>query len=220
MVRSRVKDPESLPQIAWQAIKYLVIVCLPIAVGGTVLANRIIVTLYGEAFVKSIPVLQVVLWALPSLFLLELLGRVASTLHLERPAARINVINASITVVLNLILVPTIGILGAALALVGGRTIRLVQYWRLIGDERLVNRRWGALARVVLASAAMGVSVFVLSRVPIFAAFDSKWGLLVLIGAGAIAYVVALLASGSVERREIEFMRRMVLEHLARGSAR
>jgi O-antigen/teichoic acid export membrane protein len=224
MVRSYTDDPESLPQVTWQSIKYLLIVCLPIAVGGTVLADRIIITLYEEAFVNSIPVLQIILWALPSLFLLELLGRVASTLHMERPAARINVINAAVTVVLNLILVPTMGILGAAVALVCGRMIRLVQYWRLIGNDRLVSHRWGSLLRVALAAAVMGVSVSllktVLSQTAALATIDSRWGLLVLTGAGAITYIVALVASGGIERREVQFLRDMVLKRLAEGSAK
>ena len=220
MVRSYTDDPESLPQVVWQAIKYLLIVCLPVVVGGTMLADRIIITLYGETFVNSVPVLRVILWALPSAFLLELLGRISDTLRLERPAARINVINAVIVVVLNLILVPTLGILGAALAAVVGGTIRLMQYWRLIGNDRLVSRRWGLLLRVALAAAAMGVIVFFLHRTPTFGTVDSKVGLLALIGIGAVAYVVALLASGSIERREMEFMRKMAIEQLARGSAK
>ncbi|UCC65207.1 MAG: oligosaccharide flippase family protein [Anaerolineae bacterium] len=220
MVRSHTGDPESLPQVVWQAIKYLTIVCLPIVVGGTVLADRIIITLYEETFVNSIAVLQVMLWALPSLFLLELLGRVGSTLHLERPGARINVINAVVTVVLNLILVPTLGILGAALALVGGRTILLVQTWKLIGNDRLVGQRWGSLLRVVSASAAMGTIVFFLRQVSVFGAVDSKVGLLALIGSGAVVYVVVLLTLGGIERREMAFLRTMVQERLARGGAR
>jgi O-antigen/teichoic acid export membrane protein len=220
MVRSYTDDPESLPQVVWQAIKYLLIVCLPVVVGGTVLADRIIITLYEETFVNSIPVLQVILWALPSLFLLELLGRVSSTLHLERPAARIDVINAVVTVVLNLILVPTLGFLGAALALVGGRTIRLVQYWKLIGNERLVSKRWVSLLRVALAAAAMGVTVFFLRKSHAFGTVNSKGGLVTLIGAGAVAYVVALVALGGIERREMDFLRSMALERLARGSAK
>jgi len=220
MVRSYAEDPDSLPRIVWQSIKYLLIICLPITVGGTLLADRIIITLYEETFVNSILVLQVILWALPSLFLLELLGRISSTLHLERRTARINVINAVLTVILNLILVPTWGILGAALALLGGRTIRLAQYWKLIGNDQLVSRRWGSLLRVALAAAAMGAIVFFLHQSPTFGAVDSKVGLLALIGIGALVYVVALLASGSIERREIEFMRRMAMERLARGSAK
>jgi O-antigen/teichoic acid export membrane protein len=217
MVRGYTEKPESLPQVVWQATKYLLIVCLPITVGGTVLADRIIITLYEETFASSIPVLQVMLWALPSLFLLELLGRVASTLHLERPAARINVINAVITVILNLILVPTMGILGAALALIGGRTIRLVQYWRLIGNDQLASQRRGSLLRVASAAAAMGATVFFLRQSPTFGAVDSKAGLLALIGSGAIAYVSALLASGSIERRERAFLRKIAMGRLAKG---
>jgi O-antigen/teichoic acid export membrane protein len=220
MVRSHTGDPESLPQVVWQAIKYLIIVCLPIVVGGNVLADRIVIALYGETFANSIPVLRVILWALPSLFLLELLGRVGSTLHLERPAARINVINAVVTVVLNLVLVPTLGILGAALALLGGRTIRLMQVWKLIGNDRLVGRRWGSLLRVVSAAGAMGAIVVCLRQVSVFGAVDSRVGLLALIGCGAVVYVVALLALGGIERREMVFLRRMMQERLARGGAK
>jgi len=217
LVRSHAEKPESLPGVVSRSIKYLMIVCLPIAIGGMLLADRIIVSLYTEAFANSIPVLQMVLWALPSLFLLELLGGVANTLYLERPAARINVINAVITVVLNLILVPTLGILGAALALVSGRALRLAQYWRLIGSDRLGVRRWGSLVRVALAAAAMGVVVFVLGRAPIFGAVDSKVGLLALIAISAVGYVVALLVSGAIEHRELAFVRSMILERLVRG---
>ena len=220
LVRSHTEDPGSLPEVVWQSIKYLLIVCLPIVMGGTVLADRIIITFYEEAYISSVPVLQVILWALPSLFLLELLGRVASTLHLERPAAKINVINATITVVLNLILVPTLGILGAAWALLSGRTIRLFQYWRLIGNDRLVSRRWGTLLRVGLAAAVMGATVLLLRQLPAFGAVDSKAGLLMLIGSGIIAYTVALLASGAIEGRELRFLRDMARERLARGSAK
>ena len=118
----------------------------------------------------------------------------------------------------------TMGILGAAVALVCGRTIRLVQYWRLIGNDRLVSNRWGSLLRVALAATAMGVSVSLLktalSQISVFATIDSKWGLLVLIGTGAIAYAVALVASGGIERSEVKFLYNMALERLAGGSVK
>jgi len=210
MVRGYSEDPESLPRIVRMAVKYLLIVCLPIAMGGTVLADQIIITLYGETFVHSIPVLQVMLWAIPSLFLLELLGRVASTLQLERPAARINVINAIVTIVLNLVLVPTMGILGAALALLGGRTVRLLQYWRLIRFGRLMGRRWRALNRVLLATALMGAGVLLLRRTSFVATPGSGRELVVLIGVGALIYVGAVVVFGGVERHEVLFLRALL----------
>jgi len=219
MVRSHTSNPGSLYQVVWRSIKYLLIICLPIVVGGTVLADRIIITLYGETFANSVPVLQIILWALPSLFLLELLGRVAITLHLERLMARIGVINAVIIVGLNLILVPTMGILGAALALLGGRTIHLVQYWRLLGNEWLMGRRWHSLLRVVLAASAMGAIVFLLRQAPAFDAVDSRVGLMALIGSGAVVYALALLVLGGVERQEMQFLYNLMRERVVKGSS-
>jgi O-antigen/teichoic acid export membrane protein len=206
MVKSYNHDPKSLPEVVWQSTKYLLIACLPISVGGTVLANRIINVLYGQTFAGSIPVLQVILWALPSLFLLELLGRVADTMHLERRAAKINVINAAITVVLDLILVPTLGILGAALALVGGRTIRLAQFWRLVGSNLVMRRRWSTVARGVLAAFVMGVLVWAAGELAILGSNESKVALLALIAIGALAYGAALLLLGVIDRQDLGFL--------------
>jgi O-antigen/teichoic acid export membrane protein len=217
MVRSYAENPEYLPRVVWRSIKYLLIFCLPITVGGTVLADRIIIVLYEDTFANSIPVLRIMLWALPSLFLLELLGRVANTLHLERPAARIDVSNAVITVLLNLVLVPTLGIWGAALALVGGRTIRVIQYWSLIGNDLLMGRRWGTLLQVTLAAGVMGAAVLLLRQSSAFGTVDSKLGLLMLIASGAGAYVIALLGLGGIEPQELAFLRHNVLRRMAGG---
>lgn len=194
MVRSHKIEPESLRTVTFQSIKYLLIICLPIAVGGTVLADRIITFLYTDEFAYSIPVLRLILWALPSLFLLELLGRVANTLHLERSIARVNVINAVITVLLNVVLVPTLGVMGAALALVSGRVIRLVQFWLLIGNGRLLGQRWQPLLRVALATSLMGAGVFFLRESNLFLA----------VGSGAVLYIVLLLVLRAVEHRELQ----------------
>ena len=201
MVQGHKANPELLPDVVHRSIKYLLIICLPIAVGGTILADRIIVTLYTAEFANSIPVLRLILWALPSLFLLELIGRVAFTLHLERQSARIDVINAGITVLLNIVLVPTLGVMGAALAMLMGRTIRLAQFWHLIGNDQLVGSRWQPLLRVALASVGMGVGVWFLRGSNLYLS----------IGTGAVLYGVLLLASRAVNQNELRFMLSLLL---------
>jgi O-antigen/teichoic acid export membrane protein len=193
MVRGYKADPQSLRNVTQQSIKYLLIICLPVAVGGAILAKRIIITLYTDEFIHSFPVLQLMLWALPSLFLLELLGRVANTMHLERAAAKVNIINAGITVLLNIVLVPALGMTGAALALLVGRTIRLIQFWLLIGNGRLVGRHWQPLLRVASATGLMGAGVFLLREGNLF----------LVIGSGAALYIVFLIVLRAVERREL-----------------
>jgi len=206
MVRGYKAAPESLRSLTQQSIKYLLIVCLPVAVGGTVLADQIIITLYTDEFVPSIPVLQLMLWALPSLFLLELLGRVANTLHLERPAAKVNIINAGITVLLSIMLIPILGLLGGALAWVAGRAIRLGQFWFLIGNDRLIGRRRGSLLRVILAAVLMGGAVFFLRNINLF----------LCIGCSAIVYAGLLIVLRAVDRNELQFMLRLLLRRAKR----
>jgi O-antigen/teichoic acid export membrane protein len=185
-------------------------------VGGTIMADRIVTALYTEVFANSIPVLRIMLWALPGLFLGELLPRVALTLHLERQSARIDLGSAAVIVLLNLALVPTLGVIGGALALVVGRTVRLALFQSLIGRGRLAGPRRGRLLRVSLSAAVMGMIVLGLRWVTVLDAVDPRLGLLLVIGVGGIVYVLALLASGGVERRELSFLHDVTLARLAR----
>ncbi|HID63094.1 MAG TPA: polysaccharide biosynthesis protein [Anaerolineae bacterium] len=201
MVRGYSADSDSLKEVVQRSIRYLLLISLPIAVGGTILADRIILFLYTEEFAPSIPVLRIALWALPSLFLLELLGRAANTLHLEHPAAKINIINAAITVLLNLMLVPTMGVVGGALALVMGRAIRLLQFWLLIGNRLLTGREWQPLLRVILAAGIMGGAVFLLRDTNLFFC----------IGSGAVLYGILLLSLRAIDRGELRFLLGLLL---------
>lgn len=196
MVRGYKTDPGSLRDVMQRSIRYFLLICLPIVVGGTILADRIILFLYTEEFAPSVPVLRIAMWALPSLFLLELVGRSANALHLERPAAKINIVNAAFTVLLNLILVPTMGVIGGALALVLGRAIRLLQFWSLIGNERLVGRQWLPLLRVVLSAGLMGGAVFFLRRLP----------LIPCVGIGAALYTALVLGLRAVDVDELRYL--------------
>jgi O-antigen/teichoic acid export membrane protein len=196
MVRGYQVDRDSLSGVVGRSIRYLLLISLPIAVGGTILADRIVLWLYTKDFAPSIPVLRIALWALPSLFLLEILGRVANTLHLERPAAKINIVNAVITVLLNLILVPTMGVVGGALALVVGRAIRLLQFCLLVGNGLLVGREWKPLLKVIVAVGLMGMAIFFLRELP----------LIPCVGISAGLYGGLVLGLRAVNVRELRYL--------------
>jgi len=150
-----------LPDIITRATKYLLLISLPIAVGGSVLAEEIVLTLYSESFSNSITILRIIIWALPSLFLLELFGRVAFTLHLERKAARADVANALLTIILTILLVSQFGIVGAGLALVIGRGIRLFQFWKMINASKFLEQDKSKFFYILLSSIIMGVFVYI-----------------------------------------------------------
>lgn len=202
LTRAHSQDPGSIYGIVHRSLKYLLMLSLPIAVGGTVLADQLIVTLYTEEFVNSIPLMRILIWTLPLLFLSELMGALIMVLREEKAGARVNITNALFSVGLSLGLVPTTGVIGAAAARLGARGIRLGQYWRLLGTELLIGERWKELGRVGLAAGAMGVSLLFLRQ------FD----LLVSVGTGAALYVAFLFAFHAVTKDEL----RQLLELLLR----
>jgi len=194
LTRAYSQDQRSIYGIVQRAFKYLLVLSLPIAVGGAILADKLIVTLYTEEFTGSISLMRILIWMLPSLFLAELMGSLIIILRQEKAGARVNVVNALLSVGLNLALVPTVGGAGAALAAVSTRGIRVGQYWRLLGSELLVGGRWKELVRLALAAAAMGVSLLFLRELNLFLS----------IGAGAALYVVFLFVFRAIEWAELK----------------
>jgi len=206
----------SIQDTVQRALRYLLIISLPIAMGGMLLADRIIILLYGQEFASAIPVMRILVWALPAMFLAEILGRTSSTMHLEKKAARIAVVNALISVTLNVILISTLGVLGAAIAMVTSRLMDVVLTSVIIGPAMLWKRNTGPLFRVIAAGAFMGAIVWLLRDVHFLNAVDARVWLLLVIGAGAVVYGVAALLLGAVRPGEVQYIYSAVRYRLRR----
>lgn len=202
LVREYKRDPESIRNPLRQVILYLVMISLPIAVGATALADKIIITLYTNEFIPSILVLQIVIWAVPMLFVSEILGYVAIVLGKERQLAQRDILSAVVMIALNLALIRALGLLGAPLAYVSGRLVYVTLRQHLVGVRLTFSRKtlW-ALARVAAAAGVMGVGVFLLRDQP----------LLLTIGAGMAIYALALAAFEVMGLSEVSRLAALIL---------
>jgi len=207
LTRAYNQDPKSIQGIVHRSLKYLFMLSLPIAVGGTIVADKLIVMLYTEEFASSIPLMRILIWTLPPLFLSELMGALIMALQKEKPGARVNISNALLSVGLDLAMIPTMGVVGAALATVSARGVRLGQYWRLLGSELLVGKHWKELARVALAAGAMGVILLFIHDLNPFLS----------IGAGIALYVIFLFVFRAVEWAELKQLLVLLLEREEKG---
>lgn len=186
-----------------RALRYLLLLSLPIAVGGMLLADRFIILLYGREFASAIPVMQILVWALPFWFLQEMLGRTGFTMQLERRLCWTVLVTALIGVTLCVALVPRFGVVGAAIGTVVVHLINNVLSSMIIGPAMLLKGNVGRLLRVVGAVALMGAVVRLLRDATLLAALDDKIALLLIIGAGAVVYAAAALLLGAISAREV-----------------
>ena len=200
LVREHALGVNPIEPVIAKTMKYLLMVSLPIAVGGTLVSDKLIRFLYTDQFAAAGPVFALVIWDLPAFFITELTGPTCLILQLEKKVARVNMSNAIIHVILDLALIPPFGIMGAAVAEVFARWLRVFLHWRLLGVNRLTNGRWLPLARVALSALGMGAVVFLVRHLHLFAT----------IGIGAAAYLVLLLATQAVEPQELRQIIRMV----------
>jgi O-antigen/teichoic acid export membrane protein len=199
LTRQTASRPERLANITERVLRYLVVLSLPIAVGGWALSEQIIRFLFDQEYAAAAPALSILIWVVPFMYLSEFLGYVVVILRKERRVARAVLVSTGLNVALNTLLVPLFGLMAAAAMTVLTEIVLVMQHaWTLRGLLRQVN--WLAiLVRPLLATLSMGGVVLVLA----------PWlPLLVSVAVGALVYSLAGLAFGVVGREDLSFLRR------------
>jgi O-antigen/teichoic acid export membrane protein len=185
-----------------RVVRYMLLTALPLTVGGFVLADRIILVLYRDEFLPSVPALRLLLLALPALFMTELVMRIVNSINRETAAARLGVAILALSVTLNLLLIPAFGIIGAAATYLIVRTVHLLGLLVIVGRSLLPAAIAVDLLRILGAAAAMGGAVWLL-RTPLQAAAGAgAGGLGVTVGSGALVYILAIFLLGAITREE------------------
>jgi O-antigen/teichoic acid export membrane protein len=197
--RAAATTPSDLPSIYERALRYLMVLALPIAMGVSLLADPIVRFLFTDAFAPAATALQIVIWTVPLMFASEFLGYVVVVQGKERRVARAIVVSTSVNVLLNLALVPVFGFVAAAVMTVLTEAVLVGQYiWTL--RDMLRQLRWEhLLVRPIIAALAMGILVLLSRGLP----------LLVSLSVAATSYTVFLVVLGVVGKDEIRFLRSM-----------
>jgi O-antigen/teichoic acid export membrane protein len=182
-------------------VKYLIILSVPLAVIMAVLARPIVVLLYGESFLASVPALRILSLALLFSFWNYACTNVLIARNEERSLLWLTWLTAGIHVTGNLFLIAAFSYLGACWAILTTQGIFGIVLYSLQLRRYL---RIGALMKLtaapILSATLMGSAVF-LAR---------DWNLLLSLAIGLLVYGGGLLALGTVSRAEMDRLNTMV----------
>jgi O-antigen/teichoic acid export membrane protein len=147
-----------------KSIKYLLAIALPLSVGGFAAAAPIVDQFYGPGFKESILVFRVIAWHTMLAFVNNVLWRVLLARDEQHLALRVQVIGGLTRIGLSLALVPWLGSLGAAWALMGGYGLYTVLhvYYIQRGGTYIPFLRLGW--RFALASTVMGAFILIIGQ--------------------------------------------------------
>jgi O-antigen/teichoic acid export membrane protein len=195
---------ELLKKVQFFSFRLMVTAVLPLAVGGTILAKPIINLLYGPGYDAATVIFKILVWHFAFECIYSVFAR--GLLACSRAKERLKIITIMTVgnVMLNFLLIPPLGVKGAALATV------LVRFFGFF----LFQKEFNKIVRIpihnyifkpALASVIMGLFIY-------WGAKGLDLNPFLLISAGLSIYLISLYALGGVTREEINLIRTMILK--------
>jgi O-antigen/teichoic acid export membrane protein len=130
-----ISSKESLESSFKKSFKYLFLIALPIAAGTTLLASDIILFVYKSSYTESIIALQILIWALPLIFISYVQGSTIVSINKQHETIKVTFFTMTLNIVLNLILIPYIGYVGAAITTVVTEFALFISYFYIISQH-------------------------------------------------------------------------------------
>lgn len=199
MAFSFIAQKEALKRIFEKSFKYLFILGLPIAVGITLLADKIILLFYGPSFDNSIVPLKILSWDVLLVFLYGCISFLLVSINRQHQMAFLAGCTALLNIILNLFLIPTYSYIGSAFATIIAESFLLLSYIYLSARYFHVLPLHRIIVKPIIASALMGLFLY----------FFHPYNLGVLIVLGALIYFVVLFLIKGFSNEDISLMKSM-----------
>lgn len=99
-----------------RSFKYMTIIGIPIAVSVTILADKIILIVYGDSYLPATIALQILIWSMAFIFVNTSFSILLTSINRQSIVAKVTGIAALFNVILNIILIPHYSLVGASIA--------------------------------------------------------------------------------------------------------
>lgn len=191
-----ITEKEKIGDLFVKSWRYLFAIVFPLTLGLIALAEPVIVKLYKPQFAPAVPVLQILLVSLIFGFLGFVTGATLNATNRQRVQTALLAVVLVINIILNLVLLPKFGIVGAAIAaLVSNFVLCLGGYLfckKVVSID--VARLFKYFSQTFFPAAIMGAAAYYMS---------TRYHFVVIIPLCAVLYFLLILATGAVDRNLI-----------------
>jgi O-antigen/teichoic acid export membrane protein len=189
-----VSEPERLRAQIGRVTTIAAILGLPLAVGGILLASPLMTAVFGDAYRGGVSAFALLLCSTALVFVTSSFGNALLAGDDERAYASRVALGALFNISLNLVLIPAMGVTGAAISTVTAEVFLLSALARRV-RRRLgpVPIEWARIARAAGAVAVMSAVVLAVRSAGVWTA----------VALGAAVYGVTALATGAITRDEL-----------------
>lgn len=198
------QNQKGMEDIYQKSIQYLALVSLPLAVGGAVLADRIIHTMYGDEYLPASTVMAILFISSAGARVGAGFSSVMYSSNLVHIKIYFAIIWAVVNIGLDLFLIPRYGLMGAAVANSATQLVAVFTGPFIIYYFFRFAFPIAVFFRVIASALTMGVGVWLLKAV-----FPGTVGALVLVGIGAVIYLISVILFRAVSIGDVELFKQL-----------
>ncbi len=177
-----------------KSLHYIFLITIPICIGGTLLADKIMVFFFSETFIQSSALLKIQIWLLIPYGMALVFASFLIASHHQKVDLRVNIISSLVLIALCLILIPRYGAVGAAISVVCAQTLFFLQQILFVSRHLFQVNFWQVSNKILLAGLIMGAVVYLLH--PIHVIFN--------IIAGMAVFGVLIFLTGDYDLSEFK----------------
>jgi len=182
------------------SFKYLFMIALPIAIGTTLIADKLILIIYKSPFANSTTVLQILIWALVFVSVNSVLLHLLISMGKQKLSTLSYALCAVANVTLNFILIPIMSYNGAAIATVVTNAVLFLASFYFVSKHLQMLPVHKIMIKPVISGLTMGAFVY----------YFIDFNLFLLVPLAAIIYLVALLVLKTFSKEDQDIIKKIV----------
>lgn len=200
MSRLYISSRDSLKKIVEKYFKYMIMIGIPIGVVITLLANQIIILIYGSPYLGSAPALQILIWATVLTYTNAAFVQLFQATNKQMLITKITFITMMVNIILNLILIPKFSYIAASFnTLITELIIGIIV---LILANRLgyfvnVKKLLKDFVKIIIAAIIMMFFILL---------FENLY-IVILISLSAILYVIVLFVLKGIDNEDVNIIK-------------
>lgn len=184
-----------------RSYKYLLIISIPIAVGTTLLADKIILLFFGKGFDPAVLCLQILIWTIPIIFINGLSGYFLGAVNRQIVTSKLTFIGVIINVALNLVLIPTFSLIGTSAAiLITEFVLTLIIVYLIFKTGYTDKSLFNKFPHIIISNVVMAVLVIFLINMNLF----------LIIILASITYFVAIYVFRALDELDMAIVKSII----------
>lgn len=183
-----------------KGVTYSLLLAVPVFVGGVLLGDKMLYFFYGESFAQGAKTFYVLLVVQLVNVFMFLQTMYLNALNRPKESFKVTAVAASVNILLDLILIPVLGIIGAAIATL--ITMTMNSFLAYLALRRIISLKleFQGIRNILIASIIMGLGV---RCYRVLVPLSNIWLTLIPIMFGAILYILLLLKLDTNIRDEL-----------------